>query len=68
MDIFMPKMNGDEALRWMRELNPDVKCVFMSGYSDSAYRDKFQTDDKTRFLAKPFVTADLIRSIRELMR
>jgi PAS domain S-box-containing protein len=68
MDIFMPKMNGDEALREMRDLSPDLKCLFMSGYSESAYRDKFQTDDKTRFLAKPFMTADLIRSIRELLQ
>jgi two-component system, cell cycle sensor histidine kinase and response regulator CckA len=64
----MPKMNGDEALLEMREFDPNLRCLFMSGYSESAYHAKLETDEKTRFLAKPFATADLIRSIREMIR
>jgi PAS domain S-box-containing protein len=67
MDVFMPKMNGDEALREIRDERPDVKCLIVSGYSEASYEQKFGSDENTRFLAKPFSTADMIREIRQLL-
>jgi CheY-like chemotaxis protein len=34
LDLTMPKMNGDEAFRRMRAVNPDVKVLLCSGYSE----------------------------------
>ena len=63
LDIKMPKMNGVEAFSRLKKLNPDLACVFMTGYaSEMALLDKTKQPG-TICLRKPF---EDIKQIREI--
>jgi signal transduction histidine kinase len=63
LDLMMPHLSGPDALRQLRQIDPDVRAVFASGYADR------QPDDDgggavRGFIAKPYREADLIRAVR----
>lgn len=66
-DILMPDMTGPDMTKEMRLKHPDVKLLFMSGYSE----EKLNTLDFLRehitFLRKPFTPADLAEIVHECM-
>src|SRR6516164_6669370 len=39
-DISMPKMNGIEAVRKIRHILPDIKCIFITMHDENIYREK----------------------------
>lgn len=57
-DMKMPGMDGIEMLRRLREssdcMNADVKCAFISAYSDPAKREEAERLGALTFFAKPF--------------
>lgn len=61
LDLHMPKMNGIEALKKIREINEEVKIILTSGYSEV---ESFQgSEDKNlTFVQKPF-TFDSLQNI-----
>jgi len=61
LDLSMPGMSGDEVLRELLAIDPDVKVVLWSGYSESQAVDSLSEAGARGFLAKPFVAADLLR-------
>lgn len=67
-DIVMPgRMNGPELSRLVTQAHPDIKVLFMSGYTDNITVPD-GTDDRTKaFLAKPFTPSGLIHKVRELL-
>jgi CheY-like chemotaxis protein len=65
-DVVMPGMNGTELAETLRRENPDLKVVFMSGYTNDALSQHTGVDG-TRFLQKPFTPVLLARSVRELL-
>jgi len=57
-DITMPGMNGKEMVKRIdREVQPDVKVLYMSGYSENI-------EPGLDLLEKPFTSADLLRRVR----
>ena len=64
-DMVMPKMNGAELADHLSRLRPDVRVVFMSGYSDDPVVRHVEHVSPAIFLAKPFTAAALIEKIRE---
>lgn len=57
-DITMPGMNGKEMVnRIDREQQPDLKVLYMSGYSENL-------EPGIDFLEKPFTSADLLNRVR----
>jgi two-component system cell cycle sensor histidine kinase/response regulator CckA len=65
-DVVMPTMGGTELVKTLRDKNPELRVVFMSGYTQGAL--EFSSDDaSTRFLPKPFTTDQLIATLRELV-
>ena len=53
LDLQMPKMNGIEALKEIRQINSEVKIILTSGYSEvEFYKD--QEDKNLTFIQKPF--------------
>lgn len=59
----MPRMNGAECFRALRELRPDLPIVCVSGYAlDEDARLHLGGD--VLFLAKPFETADLAEALK----
>jgi CheY-like chemotaxis protein len=66
-DIMMPKMSGLEAYRELKKIDPHVKIVFMSAYSDSEEWEKAQQLGEV-LLHKPILPDALIRILSDLGR
>jgi CheY-like chemotaxis protein len=67
LDGIMPKKNGREAYREIRTMRPDVKVIFMSGYSENMLDFDHLQDRKIHFLQKPVLPLDILRKIQELL-
>ena len=64
-DVAMPRMDGRELAERLREQAPELRVLFVSGYSDAALGDA--ADPATAFLPKPFVAAELAAAVRGLL-
>jgi two-component system cell cycle sensor histidine kinase/response regulator CckA len=67
-DIMMPHMNGIELKRNAVALRPDVKFLFMSGYSEEVIEQLETLGQGCAFLEKPFLPRDLIIKVQGLLR
>lgn len=71
-DIFMPGQEGMETVHELRSAYPDLKIIAMSGgYTTSGQYDFLPAAREIgadRCLRKPFRTADLVGTIRELLQ
>ncbi|RMF11127.1 MAG: response regulator [Candidatus Neomarinimicrobiota bacterium] len=66
-DLVMPGMNGIETYHRLVKINPEVRCILMSGYSkDTQASDLFQSG-KVGFLQKPFRLHELTQAIQKSM-
>lgn len=64
LDVVMPGMGGREAYKEMLKINPALKALFASGYSENAIHTNFVLDDGLALLKKPYSRDDLLRAIR----
>jgi CheY-like chemotaxis protein len=67
LDLTMPRLSGREALRRLRRINPDVRVLFISGYS----ADRLGDDERRHiagFIAKPYRERDLIQAVQEALK
>jgi two-component system, cell cycle sensor histidine kinase and response regulator CckA len=51
----------------MRERNPDLKIIFVSGYAEDAFAKSLEENEKFDFLAKPFALSALVAKVKETM-
>ncbi len=65
-DVVMPGLDGPSLVRTLREGQPGLPAVLMSGYADAALRQALLADD-IRFLPKPFSMADLTTVLGEVV-
>ena len=66
-DVVMPGMSGPALAEKIKAVNPGVKLVYMSGYSDDTLLRHGLRESGEHFMQKPFGPADLIRKIREVL-
>ena len=66
-DVIMPEMNGLELSEQLQSLFPDLKCIFMSGYTANAIAHHGVLDEGVHFVQKPFSKRDLAKIIREVL-
>ena len=66
-DLVMPKMSGIELSRTLGVLHPELKTIFMSGYTDDALLRRSIHELSASFLQKPFSLGTLARRIREML-
>jgi len=64
LDVVMPGMGGRDAYRAMLEIDPSLKALFASGYSENAIHTNFVLDNGLVLLKKPYSRDDLLRAIR----
>ena len=66
-DVVMPEMNGRTLAKRVLSARPEVKCLFMSGYTADVIAHHGVMDAGVSFLQKPFLTADLATKVRETL-
>ena len=66
-DVIMPGMNGRDVAREIQKMRPEVKVIYMSGYTYDAILPHGILEDSTRFIQKPFNTLELLQTIREAL-
>jgi PAS domain S-box-containing protein len=67
MDMIMPTKSGKEAHEEIRRLRPDVKVLFMSGYSPDLLYSKGMLENEDEVLTKPIQPLDLARRVRSML-
>ena len=66
-DVIMPKKDGKCAYEEIRKIRPDIKVLFMSGYTKDIVITKGVLEDEVFFIAKPFKPQELLLLIREIL-
>jgi two-component system cell cycle sensor histidine kinase/response regulator CckA len=66
-DVVMPKLSGKELARSLTHVRPDLKVLYMSGYTDSAIVNSGILQKEVSFLQKPFTPAGLSSKVREVI-
>lgn len=66
-DVVMPEMNGLDLARQLIRLHPDIKHLFMSGYTADVIAHRGVLDEGIAFIQKPFSMEDLAEKLREVL-
>lgn len=67
-DIVMPGMSGPAVAQLLRTIRPDMKVLYMSGYTDDAIVRRGVLARDTAFLQKPFAPGRLVQKVLEVIR
>ena len=66
-DVIMPGLSGRELAGRLQAKRPDMKVIFMSGYTDEIIARQGVLDEGVTFLQKPFGAEDLLPLVREVL-
>jgi DNA-binding response OmpR family regulator len=66
LDIKMPRLNGYQTHQALIEANPNVRCLFVSGFADEVIWRSI-TDQGLPYIEKPFLPQQLVHVVRELL-
>jgi signal transduction histidine kinase len=67
LDVIMPGKNGKEVYTEIRGSKPDIRALFMSGYTANIIHKKGILDSGTEFISKPFSPNAFLRKVREVL-
>jgi hypothetical protein len=67
LDVIMPVTNGREAYEKIKSIEPSVKTIFMSGYTDDIIAKKGLLEEGFDLISKPINPDTLIRKIRDVL-
>src|SRR5215213_5618030 len=66
-DVVMPEMDGPTLFKELRQRNPSVKMIFVSGYAEDAFQRSLPDPEQFNFLPKPFTLKQLVAVVKETM-
>jgi len=66
-DVTMPQMSGKVMAEWLKEVYPDIKILFTSGYTNDALGQHGVLQPGIVFLPKPYTPVALTSKVRELL-
>ncbi len=66
-DVVMPGISGPEMVEKISPLCPSAKVVFVSGYGEDAFYQKYGTEREFNFLAKPYTLNQLAEKVKEIL-
>tara|TARA_R110002072_G_scaffold13418_3_gene56148 strand:+ start:31 stop:2844 length:2814 start_codon:yes stop_codon:yes gene_type:complete len=67
LDVMMPELSGHRVMKKIRAENPQIPCLFASGYSEDQLDEDLRTQDLTSFITKPFRRQTLLKEVRLLL-
>ena len=67
LDLSMPGWGGEETLRRLREVDPQVRVILSSGYGREEARDRFGADAPFGFIQKPYRPEQLMAEIHRCL-
>ncbi len=67
LDMIMPKRNGRDVYDSIRGNNPEIKALFISGYTADILDKKQMLKGEINYLKKPFSPSELLKRIREIL-
>jgi FixJ family two-component response regulator len=68
LDVVLPgEPNGDGVARKLCEARPELRTLFMSGYTENAIVHHGRLDDGVHLIGKPFQREDLARKVAEVL-
>ncbi len=59
LDLTMPDLDGQSTLHVLKQIQPEIRVVIMSGYNEQHVSQQFGTTGTTQFLAKPFMIEEI---------
>jgi PAS domain S-box-containing protein len=66
-DVVMPEMSGSECHRELCKIVPDIKVLFMSGYTSDVITNRGVLDEGTHFIHKPFTKTELQQKLQMVL-
>jgi PAS domain S-box-containing protein len=66
-DVVMPEMSGRELAETLRDHQPDLKVLYISGYTDDEVVQRGISGREVAFMRKPFASEELVRRVRTML-
>jgi DNA-binding NtrC family response regulator len=66
-DVIMPGSSGPQLFKRLAQQRPELKVLYMSGYTDDTIVHQGQLDPRVEFLQKPFTADALHRRVRSVL-
>jgi two-component system, cell cycle sensor histidine kinase and response regulator CckA len=66
-DVVMPEMSGRELAETLRDQQPDLKVLYISGYTDDEVIQRGISGREVAFMRKPFASDELVRRVRTVL-
>ncbi|MEW6259645.1 MAG: response regulator [Thermodesulfobacteriota bacterium] len=66
-DVVMPRMSGKELARKLRGQRPNLKVLYMTGYTEERLPEAGMIDGNEAFIVKPFAADSFLLAVRRLM-
>jgi two-component system cell cycle sensor histidine kinase/response regulator CckA len=66
-DVFMPEMNGLDLAGKLSALYPNLRRLFISGYTANVIAHQGVLDERVQYIQKPFSIKDLAAKLRETL-
>jgi len=66
-DVVMPKMDGPGLVTRLRQHHPELKVIFISGYTEDSFRKRLGDEREIHFLPKPFSLKQLAGKVKEVL-
>jgi nitrogen fixation/metabolism regulation signal transduction histidine kinase len=65
LDLTMPRLGGIDTLKRIRQIKPNIRVIFTSGYTKDDVARHFTTERSPHFLKKPFTSQELLQAIAD---
>jgi len=66
-DLMMPGMSGDELAQHLRETDPSLKVLYLTGFSERLFKEQVTLKDGEAFLDKPCTVKALLQAVSLLL-